>query len=210
MARQNLRAVCVLTPDARPNSRASPAESTAPRKRNMVAWRRRPIPRVMQCPRQGFVWTDGKGSMHPRRIWRGNLPAETGSCGRRICSRGRGGPPDFPRRRRPRCIAPCGGVVGRGGRPATFLPCRRKPAATGHCAPSPPCRSEPCRICWQNGECRKLRKRCRREGSRLAASIPGALDKAAAAAYGGATARPAGPAAAPAGAPGYGRGSTAL
>jgi len=69
--------------------------------------------------------------MHPRRIWRGNLPAETGSCGRRICSRGRGGPPDFPRRRRPRCIAPCGGVVGRGGRPAPFLPCRRKPAATG-------------------------------------------------------------------------------
>jgi len=52
--------------------------------------------------------------MHPRRIWRGNLPAETGPCGRRICSRGRGGPPDFPRRRRPRCIAPCGGVVGRG------------------------------------------------------------------------------------------------
>jgi hypothetical protein len=46
-----------------------------------------------------------------RRIRRGNLPAETRGCGRRICSRGRGGPPDFPRRRRPRCIAPCGGVV---------------------------------------------------------------------------------------------------
>jgi hypothetical protein len=29
-------------------------KSNAPRKRSMVAWRRRPIPRVMQCPRQGF------------------------------------------------------------------------------------------------------------------------------------------------------------
>jgi hypothetical protein len=28
------------------------AKSAAPRKRSMVAWRRRPNPRVMQCPRQ--------------------------------------------------------------------------------------------------------------------------------------------------------------
>lgn len=34
-----------------------------------------------------------------------------GPCSGRSCSRGRGGPPDFPRHRRPRCIAPCGGVV---------------------------------------------------------------------------------------------------
>ena len=44
-------------------------------------------------------------------------PAETGPCRRRICSRGWGGPPDFPRRRGPRRIAPCGGVVWRGGGP---------------------------------------------------------------------------------------------
>ena len=30
------------------------AKRAAPRKRNMVAWRRRLIPRVMQCPRQGI------------------------------------------------------------------------------------------------------------------------------------------------------------
>lgn len=29
-------------------------KSAAPRKRNMIAWRRRLIPRVMQCPRQAF------------------------------------------------------------------------------------------------------------------------------------------------------------
>jgi hypothetical protein len=40
-----------------------------------------------------------------------NSAVETGVCGRRICSRGRGGPPDFPRRQRPRRVAPCGGVV---------------------------------------------------------------------------------------------------
>ena len=33
-------------------------KSTAPRKRNMVAWRHRPIPRVMQCPRQDYVWPE--------------------------------------------------------------------------------------------------------------------------------------------------------
>jgi hypothetical protein len=32
----------------------------APRKRNMVAWRRRLIPRVMQCPRQEYVWMESK------------------------------------------------------------------------------------------------------------------------------------------------------
>jgi hypothetical protein len=59
-------------------------------------------------------------------------------------------------------------------------------------------------------------RQCRRAepgaqgGLRLRPLIPGALDKAAAAAYGVATARPAGPAAAPAGAPECGRGSTAV
>src|SRR5438876_3676785 len=31
------------------------AKNTAPRKRSMVAWRRRLIPRVMQCPRHEYV-----------------------------------------------------------------------------------------------------------------------------------------------------------
>jgi hypothetical protein len=54
----------------------------------------------------------------------GHLPAETGPGRRRICSGGRGGPPDFPRRRRPRRIAPCGGVVwlGRAARHMLLLP----------------------------------------------------------------------------------------
>jgi len=108
------------------------------------------------------------------------------------------------------------GRWARGGRPAPFLPCRRKPAATGtdinaglHALRAFAAKADLNLVgfYWRNGECRKLRKR---EGSGLAASIPGALDKAAVAAYGGATARQAGPAAAPAGAPGRGRGSTAV
>jgi len=48
-------------------ARASPLKSTAPRKRSMVAWRRRPIPRVMQCPRQDFVLAGWKKvQRHPR------------------------------------------------------------------------------------------------------------------------------------------------
>jgi hypothetical protein len=180
----------------------------------MVAWRRRPIPRVMQCPRQGFVWTEWERFNAPETNLAGNLPAETGSCGRRICSRRRGGSPDFPRRRRPRCIAPCGGVVGLSGRPATSLPCRRKPAATGtdmtpvfmHCAPSPPNLVGSVGGTANAGSCASA------AGARdrgLRPLIPGASDKAGVAAYAGATARPAGSAAAPAGAPGCGRGSTA-
>jgi hypothetical protein len=52
-----------------------------------------------------------KGSTPFQTNLPGDLRAETGPCGGRTCSRGRGGPPDFPRHRRPRCIAPCGGVV---------------------------------------------------------------------------------------------------
>jgi len=33
-------------------------KSAAPLKRNMVAWRRWLIPRVMQCPRQSWVWLE--------------------------------------------------------------------------------------------------------------------------------------------------------
>ena len=50
-----------------PNSRTGVAgpsmgaqKSTAPLKRNMLAWRRRPKPRVMQCPRHQFVWPECK------------------------------------------------------------------------------------------------------------------------------------------------------
>ena len=117
-----------------------------------------------------------KGSTPPETNLPGNLHAETGRCSGRIWSRGRGGPPDFPRHRRPRCIAPCGGVV--------WL---AQPIAAG-------CDS-------RHGP----------QGSRrrLPAPIPGALDKAAAAAYGVSTAHPAGPAAGPARAPGCGQGSRA-
>jgi hypothetical protein len=68
---------------------------------------------VMQCPRQYFgLRRNEKGSMPPRGILPGVVDAlKRGSCGGRSCSRGRGGPPDFPRHRRPRCIAPRGGVV---------------------------------------------------------------------------------------------------
>ena len=52
----------------------------------MVAWRRRLNPRVVQCPRQGFVWTERKRFNAPRDELPGHLPAETGPCGKRICS----------------------------------------------------------------------------------------------------------------------------
>lgn len=55
------------------------------------------------------------------------MHAETGLCGGRICSRGRGGPPDFPRHRRPRCIAPCGGVVWLDVADRSGLRCRHGP-----------------------------------------------------------------------------------
>ncbi len=62
-----------------------------------------------------------------------------------------------------------------------------------------------CRRAWPSRRELKTKAACG-----LRPLIPGALDKAAAAAYGVATAHPAGPAAAPAGAPGCGRGSTAM
>ena len=53
-------------------------KSTAPRKRSMVAWRRRPIPRVMQCPRQGFCLEAAKKVQRPRPLsGPGNPNAET-------------------------------------------------------------------------------------------------------------------------------------
>ena len=52
-----------------------------------------------------------KGSTPPRDICRAVCRLKRRPCGGRSCQRGRGGPPDFPRHRRPRCIAPCGGVV---------------------------------------------------------------------------------------------------
>ncbi|MGY2905283.1 hypothetical protein ACVWVY_004304 [Bradyrhizobium sp. URHC0002] len=67
-----------------------------------------------------------KGSTPPETNL-GNLHAETGTCGRRIWSRGRGGPPDFPRHRRPRCIAPCGGVVWLAQPVAAGCDCRHGP-----------------------------------------------------------------------------------
>ena len=49
-----------VTTLGRKNARLVPccirAQRTAPHKRSMLAWRRRLIPRVMQCPRQLYVW----------------------------------------------------------------------------------------------------------------------------------------------------------
>src|SRR3954465_8764012 len=59
-----------------------PLKSTAPRKRSMVAWRRRPNPRVMQCPRQGFVWREGKRLNAAEMNSPANLHAETGALRR--------------------------------------------------------------------------------------------------------------------------------
>ena len=59
-------------------------KSDAPLKRNIFAWRRRPIPRVMQCPRQGYVW-DGMKKVQPGL--RTTSDVETGFCGARIWSR---------------------------------------------------------------------------------------------------------------------------
>ena len=106
-----------------------------------------------------------KGSMRPRRIWRGICPLKRGSAADVSVRKGGGGPPDFPRRRRPRCIAPCGGVVWLAGRPATCLPCRRERRSS--C--TAPSTSEPCRIYRWNRECRKLRKRVR---DRAPAHVP--------------------------------------
>jgi hypothetical protein len=62
--------------------------------------------------------------MRPGRIWRGICPLKRGSAADVSVRKGGGGPPDFPRRRRPRCIAPCGGVVwlGRAARYMLAMP----------------------------------------------------------------------------------------
>src|SRR5204863_7913146 len=67
---------------------ALPLKSAAPRKRSMVAWRRRPNPRVMQCPRQGFVWRGEKGSTRPRRIRRPICSLKRGFAGTYLLARG--------------------------------------------------------------------------------------------------------------------------
>jgi hypothetical protein len=104
------------TPCARPNfgckARFRAQKSAAPRKRSIIAWRRRPNPRVMQCPRQEFCLAGMKKVQRASEIRRSILPAETRICRGRICLRGRGGPPDCPRRRRPRCLAPAAGSLG--------------------------------------------------------------------------------------------------
>ena len=52
-------------------------KSAAPLKRNMFAWRRRPIPRVMQCPRQEIGLARRKKVQYgPPRILRA-IPEET-------------------------------------------------------------------------------------------------------------------------------------
>ena len=80
---------------------------TAPRKRNMVAWRRRLIPRVMQCPRQQYVLA---ALQKVQRLLLKKSDAETK----------RSLPPYltvgwssrlFPAVGDPVCMAPCGGVV---------------------------------------------------------------------------------------------------
>ena len=77
-------------------------ERAAPRKRSMVAWRRRLIPRVMQCPRQEYVWV----ALKRFNAFQANTDAETKHV-----------PPPYlfdggvvlqiiPRRRRPRPHGP--------------------------------------------------------------------------------------------------------
>jgi hypothetical protein len=188
-----------------------------------------------------------------------HLPAETGQCGRRICSQGRGWSSRFSPPSATSLHSPMrrGRLAGQGG---PLHPCHAGVNAGPHALRLQHLKT--LSDLW-NRECRKLLKRCRCVGSRagscatckppgdrhrrtgstrrsfsrdegrrlafrkcrgawpsrrelktkaacgLRPLIPGALDKAAAAAYGAATAHPAGPAAAPAGAPGCGRGSTA-
>ena len=73
----------------------------------MVAWRRRPIPRVVQCPRQKLVWTECKKVQGVVRIFLKARPgAEAGLAANASVLEG-GVVADFPRRpRRLRCIAP--------------------------------------------------------------------------------------------------------
>jgi hypothetical protein len=117
---RNPRAVCALTPHARSNSRAGHASAPAEKHCAAQAEYGRLAAQAYSpsdAMSQARFCLDGVKKVQ-RRLGTnspGNLPAETGPCGRRICSRGWGGPPDFPRRRRPRCIAPCGGVVWLGG-----------------------------------------------------------------------------------------------
>ena len=161
---RNPRAVCALTPHARSNSRAGHASAPAEKHCAAQAEYGRLAAQAYSpsdAMSQARFCLDGMKKVQ-RRLGTnspGNLPAETGPCGRRICSRGWGGPPDFPRRRRPRCIAPCGGVVWlRRGRPATSLPCRRNACRyrgrherrSSCTAPSRPCTPEPCRIYRRN------------------------------------------------------------
>jgi hypothetical protein len=65
-------------------------ERAAPRKRSMVAWRRRPIPRVMQYPRQEYVLAAAKKVQHSR----GNTDDETKLIPPPYLFRRWGGPPD--------------------------------------------------------------------------------------------------------------------
>ena len=107
-------------------------ERTAPHKRNMVARRRRLIPRVMQCPRQEYVWMESKRfNAGPANLAGAGPVAETGTCGPRSCGEGGVVLQIVPRRPRPRRMSPCGRAVRRVAWPrrppgiAPFSPCRR-------------------------------------------------------------------------------------
>jgi hypothetical protein len=163
-------ALCVLTPRARPNSPAGsgfgPAEKhcAAQAEYSRLAAQAYSPSDAMS---QARFCLDGEKKVQRRvRICRAICTLKRDLTVDVSAREGGRGPPDFPRRRRPRCIARCGGVV------------------------------------WLGGAARYILA--------MPAPIPGALDKAAAAAYGVSTARPAGPAAAPARAPGCGRGSRAV
>jgi hypothetical protein len=62
-------------------------KSTAPRKRNMIAWRRRLIPRVMQCPRHAVGLDRGqKVQRRSQRMCRAICPLKRRLTAARSCS----------------------------------------------------------------------------------------------------------------------------
>jgi hypothetical protein len=98
-------------------------KSTAPLKRSILAWRRRPKPRVMQCPRQHFVWPEckrfnaaGANFLRAIRALKRGLAAHVSVVRAGLVLQ------IFPRRQRPRRIAPCGGVVWAGPPPDQLEP----------------------------------------------------------------------------------------
>jgi hypothetical protein len=203
-AGRNPRAACVLTPQARPNSPVGSAEKHCAAQAEygrLAAQAYSPSDAMSQARfcLDGIKKVQRVGTNLP-----GHLPAETGRYGGRICSRGRGWSSRFS----PPSATPLHSPMRRGrwaGRPATSLPCRRNACRyradvnagldalrlRGHAHLNLVDLSAESRMQEAAASC-------------LPAPTPGALDKAAAAAYGALRARPAGPAAAPARAPGCG------